>query len=92
MIMRIWHGTTMAEKSDAFFDFVMKTGVEFYEFLLISLWKGSDSIRRFAGPDIDRAIYKFPEDREYWIEMEPGVTHSEILSGFVVGAGSELIE
>ena len=30
MIARIWHGVTMAEKADAFFQFVRKTGEQAY--------------------------------------------------------------
>ncbi len=47
-------------------------------FLFISLWESRDAIRRFAGDDIDRAHY-YPEDREYLLELEPTVTHYEVL-------------
>lgn len=48
------------------------------EFLLLSLWDSYDAIRRFAGPDIETAVY-YPEDREYLLELEPHVTHHEVL-------------
>ena len=48
------------------------------EFLFISLWESLDAIRRFAGPEIDRAVY-YPEDREFLQEMAPQVEHYEVL-------------
>lgn len=50
-------------------------------FLLLTYWDSIDSIRAFAGPDIDRARY-FPEDDDYLLEREPFVTHYEVLSAF----------
>lgn len=47
-------------------------------FLLVTLWDSRDSIRAFAGTDIDRARY-YPEDSEYLLELEPHVTHYEVL-------------
>jgi hypothetical protein len=48
-------------------------------FLLISLWESLDAIRRFAGPDLERARY-YPEDEDFLLELEPMVTHYEVLS------------
>jgi len=48
------------------------------EFLLISLWESWDAIRRFAGDDIDAAVY-YPEDEEYLLTLEPKVVHYEVL-------------
>jgi heme-degrading monooxygenase HmoA len=47
-------------------------------FLLISLWESRAAIRRFAGEDLDRARY-YPEDVDYLLELEPNVTHYEVL-------------
>ena len=47
-------------------------------FVLISLWESLDSIRAFAGDEIERARY-YPEDEEYLLELEPTVTHYEVL-------------
>ncbi|MFN2159577.1 MAG: antibiotic biosynthesis monooxygenase family protein, partial [Anaerolineales bacterium] len=47
-------------------------------FLLISYWDSLDSIAAFAGSDIDKARY-YPRDREYLLELEPGVLHYEVL-------------
>ena len=48
------------------------------EFLFISFWDSLESIRRFAGEDIERAVY-YPEDKDYLITLEPKVTHYEVL-------------
>ncbi len=48
------------------------------DFLLISLWDDFDAIRRFAGPDVEKAFY-YPEDREFLLEFEPTVHHYEVL-------------
>jgi len=58
---------------------------EISEFLLLSLWDSMESIDRFAGPDIDKAIYNFSEDRDYLLELESEVTHYEVLTGFGSG-------
>ena len=50
---------------------------EVAEFLLVSYWDGYDAIRRFAGPDPERAVY-YPEDDEFLLEKEPTVTHYEV--------------
>jgi len=48
------------------------------EFLLASFWESFDAIRRFAGDDVETAVY-YPEDAEYLLELEPKVTHYEVL-------------
>ena len=55
------------------------------EFLLMSLWDSMESIKRFAGADIDKAIYNFSEDKDYLLELESEVAHYELLSGFSSG-------
>lgn len=47
-------------------------------FLVVSLWESYDDIRRFAGPDVEKAHY-YPEDKEFLLEFEPTVTHYEIV-------------
>lgn len=47
-------------------------------FLLISLWDSMASIRAFAGDEVERARY-YPEDRRFLLELEPHVTHYEVL-------------
>lgn len=48
------------------------------EFLLTSFWESWDAIRRFAGYDIETAVY-YAEDKEYLLELEPKVKHYEVL-------------
>ena len=47
-------------------------------FLFISFWDSMDSIRGFAGADVERARY-YPEDRDFLLELEPTVAHWEVL-------------
>ena len=102
MIMRMCHGVTLESKSDNYFDYMMKTGVEMYrslkgnqgvyvlrriydrkaEFPLLSLWDSFNPIGHFAGPDIEKAVYCFPEDDEFLLEPEPCVKHYEVLAFF----------
>ncbi len=37
-----------------------------------------EAVRNFAGPDLEKAVY-YPEDKEYLLEMEPMVSHYEVL-------------
>lgn len=46
-------------------------------FLTLSFWESEDSIRGFAGEDIEAAKY-YPEDEEFLLEFEPTVTHYEV--------------
>ncbi|MEK6987654.1 MAG: antibiotic biosynthesis monooxygenase [Candidatus Thermoplasmatota archaeon] len=50
------------------------------DFLLLSLWDEVEGIRRFAGPDAEKAFY-YPEDEDFLLEFEPVVTHHEVLVG-----------
>ncbi|HEX7253752.1 MAG TPA: antibiotic biosynthesis monooxygenase [Thermoanaerobaculia bacterium] len=49
------------------------------EFELISFWESFEAIRRFAGPDEEKAFY-YPEDDEFLLEKEPRVAHFEVLA------------
>ncbi|HEY3202802.1 MAG TPA: antibiotic biosynthesis monooxygenase [Thermoanaerobaculia bacterium] len=53
---------------------------EVAHFLLVSLWESADAIRTFAGEEIERARY-YPEDTAFLLELEPNVTHYEVLIG-----------
>jgi heme-degrading monooxygenase HmoA len=46
-------------------------------FLTLSFWDSADSIRTFAGDDIERARY-YSEDQSYLLEFEPTVAHYEL--------------
>ncbi len=47
-------------------------------FLLISFWDSWEAIRTFSGPDLEKAVY-YPEDSNFLLELEPHVTHYEVL-------------
>ncbi len=47
-------------------------------FQLVSLWDSLDSIRAFAGDPVDAARY-YPEDKQFLLELEPNVTHYDVL-------------
>jgi len=47
-------------------------------FLLVSYWDSWESIKKFAGEDIQKARY-YPEDQSYLLELEPYVEHYEVL-------------
>jgi heme-degrading monooxygenase HmoA len=98
MIARTWHGRVPASKADAYYRYLLRTGVpdlqatpgnrgvfvfrrlegEAAHFLLTSLWESLEAIRGFAGDDIELARY-YPEDRKYLLELEPRVSHYEVL-------------
>lgn len=45
---------------------------------MFTLWEDLDAIRRFAGDELTRAkYYKF--DPEFLLELEPEVTHFEVI-------------
>src|SRR5918999_567287 len=48
------------------------------EFLLLSLWESEDAIRRFAGDDVERAVF-FPEDDRFLVERDERVEHYEVV-------------
>jgi heme-degrading monooxygenase HmoA len=60
------------------------------EFLVLSFWESLDAIRRFAGPDVEKAHY-YPEDDAYLLGKEPRVTHYELAArvGPVLEASEE---
>jgi heme-degrading monooxygenase HmoA len=47
-------------------------------FLTLTFWESEEAIKNFAGDDIEKARY-YPEDPQYLLEMEPNVTHYEVL-------------
>jgi heme-degrading monooxygenase HmoA len=47
-------------------------------FLLVSLWESEDAIRRFAGDDIERAVF-FPEDDRFLVERDDRVEHFDVV-------------
>lgn len=61
-------------------------------FTLTTYWDSLDSVRRFAGSDITRAVL-YEEDAEYEIQSDAGVTHYEVVYsqdlGLVSAVGDE---
>lgn len=51
------------------------------EYVLVTLWDDMDAVRRFAGPEPERAVY-YPEDERYFPqeELTPYVSHYEVLN------------
>jgi heme-degrading monooxygenase HmoA len=47
-------------------------------FLLLTMWESEDAIKGFAGSDIEKAKY-YPEDEEFLLELEPTVTHYDVM-------------
>ena len=99
MIARTWRGRVPAEKADAYYQYLLETGVGEYKategnrgvhvlrrvegdeahFVLLTFWESWEAIKKFAGDDPERAKY-YPEDAEYLLELEPTVTHYEVLA------------
>jgi len=48
------------------------------EFTLLTLWDSWDSIKSFAGPDYEKAVY-YVEDERFLLEKEPHVLHYDVL-------------
>ena len=48
------------------------------EFLFISLWESFDAISKFAGPEIEKAVY-YPEDEKFLLGLDPNVAHYEVV-------------
>ena len=48
------------------------------EFLLLTLWDSDESIRTFAGPDMERAVY-YPEDDRFLVERGEHVDHFDVV-------------
>lgn len=48
------------------------------DFLLITLWESEEAIRRFAGDEIDRAVF-YPEDDRFLIERGERVDHFDVV-------------
>ncbi len=49
------------------------------EFTVISFWESMETVKNFAGPATEKAVY-YPEDERYLLELDPLVRHYEILS------------
>jgi heme-degrading monooxygenase HmoA len=54
------------------------------EFLLVTLWDSEEAIRKFAGGDIERAVF-YPEDDRFLVDREERVDHFEVVRLTVSG-------
>lgn len=48
------------------------------EFLLLTLWDSEEAIRRFAGDEMERAVF-YPEDDRYLVARDEKVRHYEVV-------------
>lgn len=55
-----------------------RTEGEITHFITLTFWKNLDSIRAFAGEDVEAAKY-YPEDKDFLLEFEPRVVHYEVV-------------
>ncbi len=49
-------------------------------FITMTSWDTLDSIKSFAGDEVEKAKY-YPEDAGYLLEFEPSVVHYEVVGG-----------
>jgi heme-degrading monooxygenase HmoA len=47
------------------------------EFVMVTLWESLEAVRRFAGDDVERAVF-YPEDDAYLIERDLTATHYRV--------------
>ena len=53
-------------------------------FITLTFWDSLESIKGFAGEDVNRAKY-YPEDKDFLLEFEPTVVHYEVVGQEVAG-------
>jgi heme-degrading monooxygenase HmoA len=51
---------------------------EITHFITLTFWDSLESVKGFAGEDVEKAKY-YPEDNDYLLEFEPNVVHYEIV-------------
>jgi len=47
-------------------------------FITLTFWENMESIKSFAGQDVDAAKY-YSEDKDFLLEFEPTVVHYEVV-------------
>jgi len=47
-------------------------------FITLTFWDSLESIKAFAGDDVEKAKY-YPEDVDFLLEFEPTVVHYEVV-------------
>jgi len=48
------------------------------EFFFVTLWESREAITRFAGSDVERAVF-YPEDAKYLVARDEHVDHFEVV-------------
>lgn len=48
------------------------------EFFLISLWESREAIQRFAGDEVEKAVF-YPEDERFLVDRDDRVSHYEVV-------------
>ena len=51
---------------------------EITHFITLTFWESLESIKGFAGDDVEAAKY-YPEDKDFLLEFEPKVAHYEVV-------------
>ena len=51
---------------------------EVTHFITLTFWKDMESIKAFAGKEVEAAKY-YPEDKDFLLEFEPKVVHYEVV-------------
>lgn len=49
------------------------------EYLIVSLWDSLDAVKRFAGEDLEKAVF-YPEDDRFLIDRDLTSTHHEVVA------------
>ena len=55
-----------------------RTEGDITHFITLTFWKDLESIRAFAGENVEAAKY-YPEDSDFLLEFEPTVVHYEVV-------------
>ncbi len=55
-----------------------RTEGDITHFITLTFWKDMESIKAFAGEDVETAKY-YPEDKDFLLEFEPKVVHYEVV-------------
>jgi heme-degrading monooxygenase HmoA len=55
-----------------------RSDVDVTHFVTMTFWESMESIRGFAGQDVETAKY-YPEDQDFLLEFEPTVVHYEVV-------------
>jgi heme-degrading monooxygenase HmoA len=55
-----------------------RTEGDITHFITLTFWKDMESVKAFAGEDVESAKY-YPEDKDFLIEFEPKVVHYEVV-------------